>query len=93
MPPTYDDIMASRRAQISPSVAAQYEVLSKAYKVAAQVMALRDRLGITQAELAKRSGLSTAEIKRIERGSAIPDEQTLRRIVDAAVGEPSSRHG
>ncbi len=48
-----------------------------------QVMDLRNTLGLTQAQLAERCGMSQADISRIERGSTNPTARTLQRIADA----------
>lgn len=45
-----------------------------------QIRGARAMLGITQAELAKRAGLSTTGLNNIEKGSADPKASTLRAI-------------
>ncbi len=62
---------------------AQAEVFVQAYKLAMQVMDLRNNHGLTQAQLAERCGMSQADISRIERGSTSPTARTLQRIADA----------
>lgn len=79
----YDDVVASRRAQLSPDAVAQGEIFVEAYKIAVQVMDLREKHGLTQAQLAQLSGMSQADISRIERGSTSPTTRTLQRIADA----------
>ena len=44
---------------------------------------LREKRGLTQTELAGRSGVPQSEISRIERGSVHPTERTLVRLADA----------
>lgn len=46
-------------------------------------MALRDRHGLTQRQLAERCGIDQGDISRIERGSTSPTARTLQRIADA----------
>jgi len=58
-------------------------VFADAYDIAVQLIALRERRGMTQAELAAAAGLNQADISRIERGTANPTERTLLRIADA----------
>lgn len=49
----------------------------------AAITAHRKALGLTQAELAERAGISTAFIGHIERGSRIPSLATMVAIADA----------
>lgn len=83
----YDDAVASRRAQLGSEAVEQGEVLAEAYRIAVQVMDLREKHGLTQAQLAQRSGMSQADISRIERGSTSPTTRTLQRIADALDAE------
>jgi ribosome-binding protein aMBF1 (putative translation factor) len=55
----------------------------EAHTVASQVIALRQKHGFTQKELAARSGRAQSEISRIERGSIHPTEPTLVKLADA----------
>jgi ribosome-binding protein aMBF1 (putative translation factor) len=79
----YDEIMATRRGRLSPEAKAHREVFERAYDIAMQVVELRERHGLTQAELAARSGIDQADISRIERGSTSPTARTLQRIAEA----------
>lgn len=83
----YDDAVASRRAQLCSEAVEQGEVLAEAYRIAMQVMDLREKHGLTQAQLAQRCGMSQADISRIERGSTSPTTRTLQRIADALDAE------
>jgi DNA-binding XRE family transcriptional regulator len=80
---SYDDIMARRCARLSPEAAAQREIFERAYDVAVQVIDLREKHGLTQAQLAERCGVDQADISRIERGSTSPTTRTLQRIAEA----------
>ena len=66
---SYQEIMTDRRARLAPDSAAQREVFEKAYDIALQVIDLREKHGLTQAQLAKRCGIDQGDISRIERGS------------------------
>lgn len=79
----YDEVVASRRARLGAEAAAQGEVFVRAYTIAMQVMDLRNKHGLTQAQLAERCDMSQADISRIERGSTSPTARTLQRIADA----------
>jgi DNA-binding XRE family transcriptional regulator len=50
------------------------------FDLAGQLLALRLAAGLTQAQLAKRSGLSQADISRYERGLGNPTRTTIEGI-------------
>jgi len=79
----YSSIVADRAARVTPDAAAQCEVFERAYDIAVQVIALRERHGLTQQQLAERCGVDQGDISRIERGSTSPTARTLQRIADA----------
>lgn len=83
MSPTYDEAVGPRRARLGAAAVAQGEVLAQAYDVAMQVVVLREKHGLTQAQLAQRCGVNQADISRIERGATSPTARTLQRIADA----------
>lgn len=83
----YDDAVASRRAQLGTEAVERSEVFAEAYRIAVQVMDLREKHGLTQIQLAQRCGISQADISRIERGSTSPTTRTLQRIADALDAE------
>ncbi len=57
-------------------------------KVISQIIALREKLGITQAELARRIGVSQPFIAKIENDAASNlSLETLVKIVDALSGK------
>ncbi len=80
---SYDDVSAKRRARLPPEAIKQRRVFEQAYDVAIQVIELRERHGLTQAELAARCGIDQGDISRIERGSSSPTARTLERIAAA----------
>ena len=80
---TYREISESRRSRLSSEARAQQEVLEKAYDIALQVIELREKHGLTQAQLAVRCGIDQGDISRIERGSTSPTARTLQRIAEA----------
>ena len=80
---SYEEIAARRRARLSPQARPQGEVFAHAYDVAVQVIDLREKHGLSQAELAERCGMDQGDISRIERGSTSPPARTLQRIADA----------
>jgi ribosome-binding protein aMBF1 (putative translation factor) len=80
---SYDETVAERRARLSPEGQQQRAVFEQAYDIAMQVIELREKHGLTQAELAARCGMDQADISRIERGSTSPTVRTLQRIANA----------
>lgn len=48
----------------------------------------RDRLGLTQEDVAARSGVQAGEISRIERGKRDPQVSTLEKIATAVEMPP-----
>lgn len=83
MPKRYESIAAGRSARLTPSARDTRDVFEIAYDIAMDVLALREEIGLTQAELAERGGLSEAHICQIERGVARPGEEALQRIAEA----------
>jgi DNA-binding XRE family transcriptional regulator len=80
---SYDKAVAKRRGAISAAGRREALVFEKAYSLAIQIVALREKHGLTQAQLARLSGIDQGDISRIERGSATPNEKTLIRLADA----------
>jgi len=80
---SYDKAVTARRKKVSGSGKAEARIFEGAYSLAMQVVELREKQGLTQVQLAERSGVDQGDISRIERGSAFPNEKTLIRIADA----------
>ena len=79
---TYEQATGKRRARLGADVDAQAAVLAQAYDIAVQIVELRERHGLTQAELAERCGIDQGDISRIERGATSPTARTLQRIAE-----------
>jgi ribosome-binding protein aMBF1 (putative translation factor) len=60
-----------------------YREARDAFDLAEQVRTARERLGMTQAELAARIGSTQPAIARLEAGGVTPNLATLRRIASA----------
>lgn len=50
--------------------------------------AARERLGLTQEQVAQRSGVHATEVSRIESGKRDPQVSTLRRLAEAVEMKP-----
>lgn len=83
MPKSYEEIMERRLASVDPAVAAMRPAFEQAYDLAMALVDMRERHGLTQAQLAERCGVNQADISRIERGSTSPTTRTLQKIADA----------
>jgi DNA-binding XRE family transcriptional regulator len=69
--------------------------LKREFRVANQLIELRRQHGLTQRQLARRSGIDQSEISRIETGVANPTHATLAAIaapLDAEVGFIPATH-
>ena len=80
---SYEQATAERRSHLSGAAKAQQSVFERAYSIAGQVIELRERRGLTQKQLAERTGINLGDVSGIERGSANPTERTLNRIAEA----------
>lgn len=80
---SYAEIAADRRARLSPASRADQAAFERVYDIAAQVIGLREKHGLTQAQLAERCGIDQADISRIERGASSPTSRSLQRIAAA----------
>jgi ribosome-binding protein aMBF1 (putative translation factor) len=79
----YQKVTAARRERLAPDTTASRQVFEQAYDIAVQIIELREHQGLTQADLAERSGIDQGDISRIERGSTSPTARTLQRIAEA----------
>jgi DNA-binding phage protein len=57
-----------------------FDEFNNAFRLANQILSARKRVGLTQVELALRSGIGQSEISRIERGEGNPTVETLSRV-------------
>jgi DNA-binding XRE family transcriptional regulator len=67
----------------SPAYESALEDVAPYEEIARQLIALRIEHGLSQAELARRCGVSQPAIARLERGEHEPRLATLRRIAHA----------
>jgi ribosome-binding protein aMBF1 (putative translation factor) len=60
-----------------------YRSAKEAFELAERVRRAREKLGVTQAELATRIGSTQPAVARLEAGGVSPSVDTLQRIADA----------
>ena len=65
-----------------PEFRKEYEALEPEFALIRALIDARNRSGITQKELADRTGINQADISRIERGNANPSLRTIRRLAE-----------
>ncbi len=72
-----------RERKVSVARRAGYRRAKEAYEIAERVRQARERLGMTQSELATRIGSTQPAIARLEAGGVMPNLDTLHRIAEA----------
>ena len=92
----FDELMKeieedSRRA--GPKAMAEYATAGAVARLARQVFDLRKAAGLTQRQLAARSGVQQADISRIEAGDANPTLATIAALAYALGAELSLQAG
>ena len=77
--------LAALKARIlaNPEARAEYEAQAPEFDLARELIAARDRAGLTQAELAERMNTTQSTIARLESGRALPSMRTLARFAEA----------
>ena len=63
-----------------PAVKAAYDELRPDYEIIRAMIEARKNSGITQQELSERTGITQADISRLEHANANPSLKTLKRL-------------
>jgi ribosome-binding protein aMBF1 (putative translation factor) len=71
------------RILATPEARTEYEAQAPEFDLARELIAARDRAGLTQAELAQRMHTTQSAIARLESGRALPSMRTLARFAEA----------
>jgi len=71
----------------TPESVRRRQDLARAYTLAVDLIELRQGQGLTQQQLADRSGVAQSEISRIERGVVHPTDTTWARLAEAVSAE------
>ncbi len=80
---TFKDYLEQSRKADGPDDASLREVFRANITLGLQFHDARIAQGLTQQDLAARSGIPQADISRIERGAGNPTEATLQRLAGA----------
>ena len=63
-----------------PEIFKEYEALQPEHTIIQTMINARQKSGITQKELAKRTGIAQGDISKLENGNANPSIRTLQRL-------------
>jgi DNA-binding XRE family transcriptional regulator len=72
-----------RKWQSDPEFQKAYDALKPEFAVARQLIAARNRAGLSQAEVARRMGTTQSGVARLESGHRLPAMNSLRRYASA----------
>lgn len=76
----FDDLLNEQLKD--PKFKAEYDALEPEFAIIEAIMKARIETGLTQKQLSERTGISQADISRIERGTANPSLHTLQRLAE-----------
>ena len=65
-----------------PAFKKEYDALESEFDIIQAMIDARKQSGLTQKELAERTGINQADISKLENGTANPSIRTLRRLAD-----------
>ncbi len=64
----------------NPEFKAEYDALEPEFSIMQAMIDARKESGLTQKELSERTGITQADISRLEKGNANPSLKTLQRL-------------
>ena len=77
---SYNDYQ--RKALENPDVKAEYDALQPEYDIIQAMIDARNKEGLTQKELSERTGITQADISRIENGTRNPSLEMVKRLAN-----------
>lgn len=77
---TFKDYVKEVETTLSDEERATLDAFRERYGIANQILQLRQERKISQAELARRTGIAQGEISKIERGVMQPRTNTVEKI-------------
>ena len=83
---TLEEYIDKYRTTATPAEVAVFDDYIDHFRLASQILDARKNAGLTQTDLALRTGIGQSEISRIERGIGNPTEETLAKL-GRAVGK------
>lgn len=76
----FDDFLQEQLQD--PEIRKEYEALQPEHAVIQAMIDARQRSGMTQKELAARTGIAQGDISKLEHGNANPSIRTLQRLAE-----------
>lgn len=83
MSTNYDEYAAQRKKRLSQEGRAALRAFHGAHAMGRMLCEARVQRGYTQQQLSERSGVTQADISRIERGVLSPTASTIMRLAEA----------
>lgn len=77
---SFSDLVREVEKEASPEEMRELDAARARFELGTKVLKQRVALGMTQAELAAESGVSQADVSRIEHGQANPTTATLQSL-------------
>lgn len=71
-----------KKALKNPEVKAEYDALEPEYDIIQAMIEARNKEGLTQKELSARTGITQADISRIENGTRNPSLAMVKRLAN-----------
>lgn len=75
---TFDSYLAEKLK--NPELAKEYDALEPEFAIIQALIDARKESGLTQKQLADKTGITQADISRLENGSANPSLRTIQRL-------------
>lgn len=76
----FDDFLLEQLQ--NPEVRAEYDALEPEFAIMQAMIDARKASGLTQKQLAEKTGINQADISKLERGNANPSLRTLQRLAE-----------
>ena len=83
MPSKLPDFIRERHKSLTPSQRREFNELTHLLNIGLWLYSRRTALGLTQAELAKKSGIQQSDISRYEHSEISPSLETLMKLLGA----------
>lgn len=77
---TLEEVLAEQMK--NPEFKKEYEALEPEFAIIQAMIDARKNTGITQKQLAEKTGINQADISRLENGNANPSIRTLKKLAE-----------